>query len=82
LISHFRFVDKILESHPHLDLIFLDIRLSEGWSFEIFENIDIKSAVILTTAYSEYALCSFKLNNIDYLLKPIEEGDLEAAIHK
>jgi two-component system response regulator LytT len=64
------------------DLIFLDIQLSDGLSFEIFEKIDIKSAVIFTTAYDEYALKAFKLNSIDYLLKPIDEDDLEAAVAK
>lgn len=67
-------------SHP--DLIFLDIQLSDGLSFEIFEAIDIKSAIIFTTAYDEYALRAFKLNSIDYLLKPIDEDDLEIAINK
>ena len=66
----------------HPDLIFLDIQLSDGLSFEIFEKIDIKSAVIFTTAYDEYALRAFKLNSIDYLLKPIDEEDLETAISK
>ena len=66
----------------HPDLIFLDIQLSDGLSFEIFEKIEIKSAVIFTTAYDEYALRAFKLNSIDYLLKPIDEDDLETAINK
>ncbi len=70
------------QNNAHPDLIFLDIQLSDGLSFEIFENIDIKSAVIFTTAYDEYALRAFKLNSIDYLLKPIDEDDLEAAINK
>ena len=70
------------ESHPHPDLIFLDIQLSDGLSFEIFEAIDIKSSVIFTTAYDEYALQAFKLNSIDYLLKPIDATDLERAIAK
>ena len=69
-------------SNVHPDLIFLDIQLSDGLSFEIFEQIDIKSAVIFTTAYDEYALRAFKLNSIDYLLKPIDEDDLEIAINK
>lgn len=69
-------------SNPHPDLIFLDIQLSDGLSFEIFESIDIKSAVIFTTAYDEYALRAFKLNSIDYLLKPIDEDDLETAVSK
>ncbi|AMA48826.1 MULTISPECIES: LytR/AlgR family response regulator transcription factor [Flavobacterium] len=70
------------QNNQHPDLIFLDIQLSDGLSFEIFETIDIKSAVIFTTAYDEYALRAFKLNSIDYLLKPIDEDDLEKAIHK
>jgi len=69
-------------SNSHPDLIFLDIQLSDGLSFEIFETIDIKSAVIFTTAYDEYALRAFKLNSIDYLLKPIDEDDLETAVNK
>jgi len=70
------------ENNQHPDLIFLDIQLSDGLSFEIFENINIKSAVIFTTAYDEYALRAFKLNSIDYLLKPIDEDDLETAVDK
>lgn len=68
--------------NEHPDLIFLDIQLSDGLSFEIFEKANIKSAVIFTTAYDEYALKAFKLNSIDYLLKPIDEDDLEMAINK
>jgi len=68
--------------NPHPDLIFLDIQLSDGLSFEIFETVDIRSAVIFTTAYDEYALRAFKLNSIDYLLKPIDEDDLGLALHK
>lgn len=73
--------------NDHPDLIFLDIQLSDGLSFEIFEHFvavksNIKSAVIFTTAYDEYALKAFKLNAIDYLLKPIDEDDLEVAISK
>lgn len=70
------------QNNAHPDLIFLDIQLSDGLSFEIFEQIDIKSAVIFTTAYDEYALRAFKLNSIDYLLKPIDEDELEVAINK
>lgn len=68
--------------NEHPDLIFLDIQLSDGLSFEIFEKVKIKSAVIFTTAYDEYALRAFKLNSIDYLLKPIDEDDLEIAVTK
>ncbi|WMI64477.1 LytTR family DNA-binding domain-containing protein [Aestuariibaculum sp. YM273] len=69
-------------ANTHPDLIFLDIQLSDGLSFEIFETIPIKSAVIFTTAYDEYALQAFKLNSIDYLLKPIDEDDLKTAVEK
>lgn len=68
--------------NEHPDLIFLDIQLSDGLSFEIFEKVEIKSAVIFTTAYDEYALRAFKLNSIDYLLKPIDEDDLAVAVSK
>ena len=69
-------------ANKHPDLIFLDIQLSDGLSFEIFEKVAINSAIIFTTAYDEYALKAFKLNSIDYLLKPIDEDDLEAALRK
>ncbi|MBG6061492.1 DNA-binding LytR/AlgR family response regulator [Flavobacterium sp. CG_9.1] len=78
-------VEEALEwfsKNEHPDLIFLDIQLSDGLSFEIFEKVAIKSAVIFTTAYDEYALRAFKLNSIDYLLKPIDEDDLEIAVAK
>ncbi|WP_452231975.1 LytR/AlgR family response regulator transcription factor [Lacinutrix sp. MEBiC02595] len=68
--------------NAHPDLIFLDIQLSDGLSFEIFESINIQSAVIFTTAYDEYALQAFKLNSIDYLLKPIDDEDLAKAVAK
>jgi len=70
------------QENQHPDLIFLDIQLSDGLSFEIFEHIDIQSAIIFTTAYDEYALKAFKLNSIDYLLKPIDEDELSAAVNK
>ncbi len=69
-------------SNPHPDLIFLDIQLSDGLSFEIFEHVKTDSAIIFTTAYDEYALRAFKLNSVDYLLKPIDEEELESAIRK
>lgn len=69
-------------SNEHPDLILLDIQLSDGLSFEIFEQVEVKSAIIFTTAYDEYALKAFKLNSIDYLLKPIDEDELIAAINK
>lgn len=70
------------QQNPHPDLIFLDIQLSDGLSFEIFEKVSIQSPIIFTTAYDEYALRAFKLNSIDYLLKPIDEDDLEVAVEK
>ena len=70
------------QNNSHPDLIFLDIQLSDGLSFEIFEEIEVKSAIIFTTAYDEYALKAFKLNSIDYLLKPIDEDELKIAVDK
>jgi len=70
------------QTNEHPDLIFLDIQLSDGLSFEIFEEIEIKSAVIFTTAYDQYALEAFMLTSIDYLLTPIDEDDLITAIEK
>jgi len=68
--------------NKHPELIFLDIQLSDGLSFQIFEEINIQSAVIFTTAFDEYALKAFKLNSIDYLLKPIDEDDLKRSVDK
>ena len=65
-----------------IDLMIVDIRLSDGLSFEIFEQCPIDIPVLFTTAYDEYALQAFKVNSIDYLLKPIEENELDAALHK
>ncbi|WP_064967763.1 LytR/AlgR family response regulator transcription factor [Tenacibaculum ovolyticum] len=70
------------QDNKHPDLIFLDIQLSDGLSFEIFEEIEVKSAIIFTTAYDEYALKAFKLNSIDYLLKPLDEDELKVAVDK
>ena len=70
------------QDNKHPDLIFLDIQLSDGLSFEIFEEIEVKSAIIFTTAYDEYALKAFKLNSIDYLLKPLDEDELKIAVDK
>jgi two-component system response regulator LytT len=71
-----------LQNNEHPDLIFLDIQLSDGLSFEIFEEIEVKSAIIFTTAYDEYALKAFKLNSVDYLLKPLDEDELKVAVDK
>ena len=64
------------------DVIFMDIHLSDGIAFEIFRHISIKAPVIFTTAYDEYALKAFRVNSIDYLLKPIQKTDVMAALEK
>jgi DNA-binding LytR/AlgR family response regulator len=71
-----------LQANPQPDLIFMDIQLADGLSFEIFEQTIVESPVIFTTAYDEYALKAFKVNSIDYLLKPIDSGELKSAIDK
>ena len=73
---------KWLENNKHPDLIFLDIQLSDGLSFAIFEQIEINIPVIFTTAYNEYSLKAFELNSVDYLLKPINEKKLVKSIKK
>ena len=62
-----------------IDLILMDIQLTDGLSFEIFQKTELKTPVIFTTAYNEYALEAFKVNSIDYLLKPIKFNDLKKA---
>ncbi len=71
-----------LQDKPQPDLILMDIQLDDGLCFEIFEIITVDIPVIFTTAYDEYTLRAFKVNSIDYLLKPIEENHLRAAIDK
>ena len=71
-----------LRKNGEPDLLFLDIQLADGLSFEIFEQLKINCPIIFTTAYSEYALKAFKVNSIDYLLKPISEEDLRLAVEK
>lgn len=71
-----------LKENPPPDLIFLDIQLADGISFDIFRQVEIKSPVIFTTAYDEYAIRAFQLNSIDYLLKPVKLTDLMRAINK
>jgi DNA-binding LytR/AlgR family response regulator len=67
---------------PSVDLIFSDIQLADGVSFDLFKNGQIHCPIIFTTAYNEYAIAAFKLNSIDYLLKPIDQKELETAINK
>lgn len=71
-----------LSAHPKPDLIFMDIRLADGLSFDIFKQTDIRSPVIFTTAYDEYALQAFKVYGAAYLLKPIEKEELAEALEK
>lgn len=73
---------KWLKHHAQPDLIFMDIQLSDGISFEIFDQVKIEKPVIFTTAFDEYMLKAFKVNSIDYLLKPINKEDLAASIAK
>ena len=73
---------KWFRNNPEPDLIFLDIHLEDDLSFAIFEQVDIDSPVIFTTAFDEYAIKAFKLKSIDYLLKPIVQEELAAALKK
>jgi len=69
-------------SHPSPDLIFMDIQLEDGISFEIFDEVKIEAPVIFTTAFDEYAIRAFKVNSVDYLLKPINREELAGALLK
>src|SRR6187551_3426665 len=69
-------------SYPMPDLILSDIQLSDGISFDIFENLHLQCPIIFTTAYDAYAIRAFKLNSVDYLLKPIDEKELSHALSK
>jgi two-component system, LytTR family, response regulator LytT len=71
-----------LEQNPQPDLILMDIELADGQSFEIFNLTEVKSPVIFTTSYDEYALKAFKVNSVDYLLKPIQKEELQTALDK
>ena len=71
-----------LQNNPAPDLSFFDIQLGDGLSFEIFEKVDFRQPVIFITAFNQYAIQAFKVNSIDYLLKPIDRNDLERALTK
>ncbi|RYC69409.1 LytR/AlgR family response regulator transcription factor [Spirosoma sordidisoli] len=71
-----------LQTSAHPDLLFSDIQLSDGLSFEVFRQVEPRCPIIFTTAYDEYAVQAFKLNSLDYLLKPIVPRELEAALTK
>jgi DNA-binding LytR/AlgR family response regulator len=71
-----------LQQKPSIDLAFFDIQLADGASFQVFERTEVPCPVIFTTAYDQYALRAFKVNSIDYLLKPIATEDLEKALQQ
>jgi DNA-binding LytR/AlgR family response regulator len=91
ILGNARVVDKIdsvkksvqwLKKNPTPDLILMDIQLADGLSFQIFEQCEVKAPVIFTTAYDEYALKAFKVNSIDYILKPVDKTELANALRK
>lgn len=71
-----------LRANPEPDLLFMDIHLADGDSFRIFDAVEVNAPVIFTTAYDRYALEAFKVNSIDYLLKPLNEADVQRALTK
>ncbi len=73
---------KYLQAPKNIDLIFMDIQLADGLSFDIFQQTKIETPVIFTTAFDQYTLKAFKVNSIDYLLKPIDEKELRQAVEK
>jgi len=73
---------KWLRNNQAPDLILMDIHLSDGSAFSIFDSIKVETPIIFTTAYDEYAIEAFKVNSIDYLLKPIKVAELERALNK
>lgn len=85
VVAILRSVEEAVEwitSNPSPDLAFFDIQLEDGLSFEIVKRCDVKFPVVFTTAYDQYAIEAFKVNSIDYLLKPIKEADLRFSIRK
>ena len=73
---------EFFNSKPQIDLVFMDIHLADGASFRIFDSVDVETPIIFTTAYDQYAIEAFKVNSIDYLLKPINEEGVRRAIDK
>lgn len=73
---------ELIKLHPHADLALMDIELADGQSFEIFNQVQVKCPVVFTTAYDEFALKAFKVNSLDYLLKPIDKDELKKAFEK
>ena len=70
------------QENPAPELVFMDIQLADGLSFDIFTKVEISSPIIFTTAYDQYALQAFKVNSVDYLLKPIDPEELNKAFAK
>jgi two-component system, LytTR family, response regulator LytT len=84
-IAHLKSVEQAVSwftSHPHPDLVLSDIRLLDGLSFELFQQVEITVPIIFTTAYDQYAIKAFEVNSVDYLLKPIQAEKLSSAIQK
>jgi two-component system response regulator LytT len=73
---------QYLSAAQNIDLIFMDIQLADGLSFDIFEKVNVTAPVIFTTAFDQYTLKAFKVNSIDYLLKPIDENELHQSLEK
>ena len=71
-----------LSGNPAPDLIFMDIHLSDGSAFTLFQEMEVTAPIVFTTAYDQYALDAFKVNSVDYLLKPIKTSELERALNK
>jgi DNA-binding LytR/AlgR family response regulator len=84
IVAHYDSVKSAIKGIPSIDvdLIFFDISLQDGFSFEILNALNIQTPIIFTTAYEEHSLKAFKFNSIDYLLKPIDEEDLREAVEK
>jgi len=73
---------KFFQTAPAIDLVFMDIQLADGLSFDIFSKATITAPVVFTTAFDQYTLKAFKVNSVDYLLKPIDENELHQAVKK
>ncbi|NCC99443.1 MAG: response regulator transcription factor [Bacteroidia bacterium] len=85
IVAELQTIDKSVEwfrKNPMPDIVFLDIHLADGSSFEIFKEVSIEAPIIFTTAYDEYALKAFGVNSVDYLLKPIQKNELKRALTK
>lgn len=82
VVPSLKLARKWFADNPEPDLLFMDIKLSDGLSFELFDHFHLKCSIIFCTAYEEYAIHAFKVNGVDYLLKPVQVEDLKKAISK